>query len=189
MKIEDLIAEINDVLVAAFGQLDEWLGVPEEVRRARPASGGWTIDEILEHVALTNHYLLILIEKGAAKALKNLNDLDLRAELAGYQFNRAQLDQIGLHRSFPWVRPEHMEPNGARSAMEVRQLLHEQLAQCQAVLGRLPNGEGALHRTTMTVNYLGKIDVYQFVYFLAKHAERHLTQMEKAAAELRTPGN
>ncbi len=189
MEIEGFITEINGALVAAFGRLDEWFVAPEEVRGHRPASGGWTINEILEHTALTNHYLLILIEKGAAKALKNLHGLDLRAELAGYQFKRVQLDEIGLHRSFPWVRPEHMEPKGQRSIVEVRQLLHEQLAQCQAVLSRLPNGEGVLHRTTMTVNDLGKIDVYQFVYFLAKHAERHLTQIEKAAAEFQALNN
>lgn len=55
------------------------------------------------------------------------------------------------------------------------------------VLGRLPNGEGALYCTTMMVNDSGKIDVYRFVCFLAKHTERHLTQIEKAAAEYRTP--
>jgi hypothetical protein len=29
----------------------------------------------------------------------------------------------------------------------------------------------------MTVNGLGKIDVYEYIYFLARHAQRHITQM------------
>ncbi|MDB5234230.1 MAG: hypothetical protein JWR44_1223, partial [Hymenobacter sp.] len=66
-----LIAEINQKLATDFGQLDGGFAAPAPLRSYRPARGGWTIDEILEHVALTNHYLLILIEKGAAKALKN----------------------------------------------------------------------------------------------------------------------
>ena len=35
----------------------------------------------------------------------------------------------------------------------------------------------------MTVNDLGKIDVYQYLYFLAQHAKRHVGQMEKVEAE------
>lgn len=153
------------------------------MRDYRPANGGWTIDEILEHTALKNYYLFILIEKGAAKALKNINNLDLNAQVIDYTFRRGKLNEVGLHRSFPWVRPEHMEPKGLQNAAEVKAALHKQLLQCQKVLSQLPNGEGALYRTTMTVNGLGKIDVYEFIYFLAKHAERHLTQIEKTAAE------
>ncbi|HEX8329655.1 MAG TPA: DinB family protein [Hymenobacter sp.] len=178
-----LVPEIEQTLVSAFDQLADWFAAPAPLRAHRPSSGGWSIDEILEHVALTNHFLLILIEKGAAKALKNAHNLDLATELAAQQFDRTKLEQIGQHRSFPWVRPEHMEPTGAKTSAEVAATLREQLQQCRQVLRRLPNGEGVLYRTTMSVNALGKIDVYEFVYFLAKHAERHLTQIEKAAAE------
>ena len=79
-----------------------------------------------------------------------------------------------------------MEPKWQHIALEIKQLLHERLAQYQVVPGRLPNGIGALYCTTMTVNDLGKIDVYRFVYFLVKYAERDLTQIEKAAAGYRT---
>ena len=178
-----LIPEINQILVSAFSQLGDWFDAPSPLRAHRPLAGGWSIDEILEHVALTNHYLLILIEKGATKALKNHHNLDLATELSAQQFDRTKLDQIGQHRSFPWVRPEHMEPKGAIPSAEVATTLREQLRQCQQVLSRLPNGEGVLYRTTMSVNGLGKIDVYEFVYFLAKHAERHVTQIKKVAAE------
>lgn len=178
-----LIAEIDSALVSAFGHLNERFAWPEQLRAYRPANSGWTIDEILEHVALTNHYLLILIEKGATKALKNLNNLDLAQELANPRFERNKLNQIGQHRAFPWIRPAHMEPTGEQPSAEVAATLQRQLNQCQTVLRRLPNGEGVLYRTTMTVNALGKIDVYELVYFLAKHAERHLTQIEQVAAE------
>lgn len=183
MEIKTLIDEISDTLTAAFNKLGEWFDAPETVRNYRPAAGGWTIDEVLEHVALTNHYLLILIEKGAAKALKNLHGLDLNATLASYEFQREKLIEIGRHKSFSWIRPAHMEPTGLQPMTEIRRVLHEQLIQCQAVLDKLSGGEGVRYRTTMSVNELGKIDVYEFVYFLAKHAERHLTQIEKAVAE------
>jgi hypothetical protein len=94
MQPSVLIAEINRALEAAFTQLAEWFEAPVQLRTYRPATGGWTIDEILEHVALTNHYLLILIEKGATKALKNAHNLDLTQELASQGSNHTKLDEI-----------------------------------------------------------------------------------------------
>ncbi|MFD2784716.1 hypothetical protein [Hymenobacter rubripertinctus] len=35
----------------------------------------------------------------------------------------------------------------------------------------------------MSVNGLGKIDVYEYRYFLAQHGQRHLTQLSQNAAE------
>ena len=181
--LTSVIAEINQKLETAFSQLAGWFAAPDDLRRYRPANGGWTIDEILEHVALTNHYLLILIEKGAAKALKNAHGLDLATELAARQSVRVRLDEISQPGAFTWMRPNHMAPGGLKSGPEVAATLRQQLRQCQAVLGRLPNGEGVLYRTTMTVHELGKMDVYDFVYFLAKHAERHLAQIDGVVTE------
>ena len=177
------ITEISQKLTAAFGLLDGWFAAPVPLRGYHPANGGWTIDEILEHVALTNHYLLILIEKGAAKALKNTHGLDLATELASRQSARARLDKISQPGAFKWMRPDHMAPQGLQSGAEVAATLRQQLQQCLAVLGRLPNGEGVLHRITMSVNDLGRMDVYDFAYFLAKHAERHLAQIEVVVGE------
>ena len=178
-----LIAETSQRLTSAFDQLDRWFAAPAPLRGYHPANGGWTVDEILEHVALTNHYLLILIEKGAAKALKNVHGLDLATELATRQSARARLDEISQPGAFAWMRPDHMAPQGLKPGSEVAATLRQQLQQCLAVLGRLPNGEGVLHRITMTVNELGRMDVYDFVYFLAKHAERHLAQIASIATE------
>jgi hypothetical protein len=183
VTIPSVIARIRRALDDAFARLDQWFDHPAAERRYRPGNGGWTADEVLEHVGLTNHFLLILIDKGAAKALENQAGLDLTAALQGYRFADPRLDEIGLHQSFEWMRPAHMEPTGAKPLIEVRRQLREQLRHCHRVLDALPNGEGVLYRTTMTVNELGKIDVYQYVYFLARHAERHLTQLARLRAE------
>lgn len=188
MQPSALIAEIDQALETAFNRLAEWFEAPVLLRTYRPANGGWTVDEILEHTALTNHYLLILIEKGATKALKNAHNLNLEEELAARPSEQIKLGQIANPQAFAWVRPEHMEPRGVKSGPEVAATLRQQLQACQQVLRRLPNGEGVLYRTTMTVNSLGKIDVYDFVHFLVKHAERHLMQIHKVAAEYSAAG-
>ena len=142
------------------------------------------MDEVLEHVMLTNHFLLIIIEKGTVKALQKYdpssNDHCVPSD---YSLGNPALHEIADPKAFPWQRPEHHQPTGKRSTHEVRREIRNQLDRCLITLDLLPNGEGVLHQTTMTVNGLGKLDVYQYVYFLALHAQRHLRQMEKAEAE------
>ncbi|WP_218144594.1 DinB family protein [Hymenobacter actinosclerus] len=181
--IRAVMAEVRVCLTDTFAALDAWFDQPADLRRYRPAAGGWTADEILEHVGLTNHFLLILVDKATRKALLNAQTQDLAAALAAYEFQTGKLADIGRHKSFAWIRPEHMEPTGTRPLAEVRAQLQQQLAHCRQTLAAMPNGEGALYRTTMSVNGLGKIDVYEYLYFLAQHGQRHLTQLSRNAAE------
>ena len=163
--------------------VDRWFNESDEIRVFHPANGGWNINQILEHISITSHYLLILIEKGTRKSLNKLTQADLDAELQNYTFHNPKLETIGKHLSFHWPRPDHMEPNGQKSLTEIRTSIKAQFNQCLGCLEKIPNGEGILHKTTMSVNDLGKIDVYQYIYFLGKHAERHIEQMEKVKLE------
>lgn len=185
MSIHTHIATIRTMLADTFAALDAWFDAPTDLRRYRPVDGGWTADKILEHTALTNHYLLVLIQKGARKALHQAQTTNLTAELAAYTFQADKLDEVGVLHSFAWVRPEHMEPSGNRPMPEVRQQLRQQLAECNQILTDLRNGEGVLYRTTMSVNNLGKITVYEYVYFLAQHGRRHLMQLAQNETEFR----
>jgi len=186
MNIQELIEEIKNHLIQTFSNIDAWFEKDAKLREYQPRSGGWSINQILEHIALTSHFLLILIEKGTRKALANAQNLDLTEELANYSFHRTQLEEVGQHRSFAWIRPEHMDPKGEKPLEQVRQQIKDQLKQCLDALEKLPNGEGILSRTTMTVNDLGKIDVYEYIYFLSQHGQRHISQMEKVEQEFKT---
>jgi hypothetical protein len=183
MEIKNIISEIEIFLNRTFSEIEVWFDKEKNLRAYKPKSGGWNIDQVLEHIALTNHFLLILIDKGANKALHNIQNLVLEDELKNYEFHRDKLDEVGLHKSFPWIRPEHMEPKGEKSMEEVRSELKNQLQQCLEILDKVKNGEGVLYKTTMSVNQLGKIDVYEYLYFLAQHGQRHITQMKKNETE------
>ena len=61
--------------------------------------------------------------------------------------------------------------------------MREQVRECLDLLGRLGGGEGALHRVRMSVNDSGKLDLYQWLSFLAQHARRHLAQMAANESE------
>jgi hypothetical protein len=178
MLFKDFLSVVKNSLKENLSEIDKCFTKPESVRNYRPENGAWTINEILEHVKLTNDFLLILINKAKDKAVKNPSKLDI----SHFEYEKdvlEKLEDIGRHKSFHWIRPEHMEPKGDISLDEVREKIKEQEDTCLKVLELLKNGEGLDVKTKMSVNDLGKIDVYQYIYFLSLHAKRHIEQMKK----------
>lgn len=181
--IADVITRIRADLTCVFGDVYNWFDVNEELLNHSPKDGGWSIRKILEHISLTNHFLLILIRKGTTKAIEQSKRKDYFASLKDYDLDWDRLKLIGEHKSFEWSRPEHMEPTGTADLLVVKQTLQNQFIECLNCLEILKKGEGILHKTMMSVNDLGKIDVYHYIYFLAQHAKRHVGQMVKLKVE------
>ncbi|WES97278.1 DinB family protein [Chryseobacterium arthrosphaerae] len=86
MDIFRLIQDIKAHLKLSFGEVDRWFEKDKDTLNYKPSNGGWTVRQILEHIYLTNFYLLILIEIGAKKAMRNAPDLDLESEIRNYSF-------------------------------------------------------------------------------------------------------
>lgn len=177
--ITEVINRISSELQITFNEVFKWFDVDERLMNYAPADSGWTVRQILEHISLVNHFLLILIRKGTARSLEMSKANDYPAMVENYHFDWEALELIGQHQSFYWNRPQHMEPKGTTSLKEVKDDLALQVSACDECLIKLKNGEGVLHKTMMTVNNLGKIDVYHYIYFLVQHARRHIAQMEK----------
>jgi hypothetical protein len=178
MKIHSTILKLNRELIGTFALLDSYFDRDEKYLLA-PKATEWNIAQILEHVFLTNHYLLILIEKGAHRAKALAGENDLSSFINGYELENPALSEVGIHKSFEWENIAHMEPKGDRSLREIRSGLRDQLHSCLCILDSISRGEGVLYKMTMTVNNLGKLDVYQYIYFLTLHIKRHLGQLEK----------
>jgi hypothetical protein len=171
-------------LIRTFAVMDEWFDKEHPLHCYKPLSGGWCIHEVLEHVMLTNHYLLIIIGKGRDKALRKRDTLTEKiCWPEHYILGVPALLEIANPQAFAWHRPDHHQPTGQRTLKEVRRALRNQLDDCLYTLETLPNGEGTLHQTMMSVNNLGKLDVYQYIYFLSLHAQRHLQQLKKNEVE------
>ena len=183
MLLTKYIQEIQLHLIRTHNQVITWFNESNTVKNYRPLDNGWTISEIIEHIGLTSHFLLILIDKGADKSLRNINNEPLDKLLKEESFNLDKIERIGMHKSFDWIRPEHMEPTGQKTELEITNQLVSQLNRCLNHLEALKNGEGLRYRTTMTVDGLGKINVYEYIYFLSKHAQRHIQQMEENKIE------
>lgn len=184
MTIENIIQNLRRELIRTFAVADEWFDKEHPLHQYKPSAGGWSVAEILEHITLTNHYLLMIIEKGQEKALRRVSDgRGMNDRLQNYTLAIPGLLEVGEHRSFEWSRPEHHHPRGEKNIQELRFLMRDQLCRCLYVLECLPNGEGVMHQTTMSVNGLGKLDMYQYLYFLSLHLKRHLTQMSNVETE------
>lgn len=181
--IHNVIRRIKDELIKAFDDLFNWFESDEELLDYLPANGGWTIKQILEHIALTNHFLLILIRKGTMKSIEIAASSSYTDLVIDYDLDWDKLKLIGEHRSFEWNRPIHMEPKDDVLLIDIKAKLNEQIQECASLLSQMPNGEGVLYKTMMSVNNLGKIDVYHYIYFLIQHINRHLTQMRKVKIE------
>jgi hypothetical protein len=176
MTVDSILKTVEKEAISTFSLLDGWFDEEQAVLNYRPQTRTWTVHEILEHVMLTSHYLMILIDKGCQKAIKCSQD-NQDFDWEQYTLFSKELLEIGEHKSFPWERPEHMEPKGDVPIHDVRIALRQQLMKCLTHLDTLNNGEGVFYKTSMTVNNLGKLDVYQYIYFLALHAKRHLDQL------------
>ena len=181
--ISDIIDRIKEELNRSFEELFHWFESPHNLLDYAPANRGWTIRQILEHISLTNHFLLILIRKGVNRSIEKASITDYSALLHDYDLDWKNLKLVGEHRSFEWNRPKHMEPTNEIALGDVKIKLQQQLQECLSLLDRIPNGEGVLYKTMMSVNNLGKIDVYHYIYFLVQHLKRHLMQMKSIRTE------
>lgn len=160
-------------LCLAFVEVDEplWSG--------RPTPEAWSVREILEHVTLTNHYLLILVDKLAAKCRKRLAAGQAPPSAPS---PTADLERIAA-RAFRWPHPEHMTPTAELDRAELDRRLRADRDRCLALLGEFPDGGGALHTIRMSV-VDARLDLYQFLAVIDLHARRHARQMERNRAAL-----
>ncbi len=176
--IHQIISELRGEIESVFQHLNHFLLEKDDLNHRNKDKESWNLHQILEHVSLTNHYLLKLILKGSEKAIRKGNQRDLEKELIGYDFNTPDLEAIGDPHTFRWQSPVHMLPVGIPVA-EISNRFRIQQQSLMQILEKLKNGEGILQKTTMSVYQLGKLDVYQYIHFLLLHARRHIEQMEK----------
>lgn len=178
----EVITTIELELTQTFDELFKWFRAGSNLLHYAPGNNRWSIRKILEHISLTNHFLLKSIRKGTVKAIERSKKA-APAGLNEYDLDCDRMKVIGQHQSFEWNRPGHMEPRGKRPLTEVEFHLQLQLKECLELLAQLQHGEGTLYKTMMSVNNLGKIDVYHYLYFLVQHAKKHIAQMEKVEIE------
>jgi hypothetical protein len=177
MNFDDYISDVRSRLTVNHGNLFCFFESEEDELAYCPSEGAWTGAEILEHVGLTSHYLLILIDKASAKARRKADGKDLTIARLNFTHDPRRLESIGRHKSFVWDRPNHMEPTGTVTMNAVADQLADQLQRCLRHLDELEKGEGLFYTTMMSVDDLGRLNVYEYIDFLSQHIKRHTSQI------------
>ena len=167
-----IVDQVRIFLSNAFAKLTLWLKKPPTLRAYRPELDHWSIDQILHHITLTNHFLLLLIEKGSRKSI------DRYQQSSTAQITNLSRLEIIDRPEHHWSHPSHMTPDEQPDLEKVQDLLEEQKQRCLHLLEYMKCGEGEYYAIRMSFSDLGKVNMYEWLYFLGMHMERHIRQMQ-----------
>ena len=156
--------------------------VAPEVRARRPGPDRWSVNEILEHLALVERAFDATVGEAIAKArAAGLTDeRETRAPLS------ADLRAVIRDRSERRHAPATVIPTGtldeaaAWAALDAaRQRFRETVSSADGL---------ALGSVTADHRRWGALTVYQWIEALATHEARHAEQITEAAADFRSAG-
>ena len=63
MPLTETVLKVSGAINETFTEIYPWFQQTPEVLNYRPKDHGWTIAEILEHITLASHFLLIVASK------------------------------------------------------------------------------------------------------------------------------
>lgn len=168
------VAEIFDSIDETRGRLGQRLdGLSTAQENFRPAQGGWSIAEIVEHLAILESRLLGLLTMMVSKAEKA--GLQRNAEEA--HFNPVSLEQI-TERSLKekYTAPETAQPQGGVSIQDSLERLRQSRAGLRALQPRFEATDLSSARYPHPA--FGPLDAYQWLLMIGVHEDRHLRQIE-----------
>ena len=170
-QILQYLAQSREMLARAVD------GLSSEQRSFRAAADRWSVADCVEHLAVVEGNILKAIERQLQQP-------------PGEKPDTSGKDQVILDRVPGRVLrvkgPDTAMPNGRWPDFE------ESLRQFHTVRERTINfaaeTQGALREYAFPHPFLGPLDCYQWLLFLAAHCERHVGQMEEVKADPAFPG-
>ena len=141
----------------------------------RPAADAWTIEEILEHLAITNGgFVRInykLIKQAEAAGAPPLPGLNLKHIL---------LTDDGQPNPLKFPAPETVKPKGGQRLSESCAKIEQAHTDIQAAQSRLAASDCSL--PTFPHPAVGPLNAYQWLIVYGEHMDRHRQQIERLKA-------
>jgi uncharacterized damage-inducible protein DinB len=151
-------------------------GVPTELRAAAPPSGGWSVAQIIQHVALIDSRIAMLIARGIAAAPSAGEEPEADSVLQNRKV------QAVLDRSRKVESQEMFIPSAEWSHAEGLQKLDEAHARLLEVVR---SGAGKALTEIKHPHYLlGDLNLWEWMAFAGTHEARHAAQINDIAREL-----
>ena len=170
------IREVITILRDAQTAMETWLDMlPSAQRTVRPESGGWSVADIVEHLAM--------VEDGSGRRIGTL----IKAAVGTEDTDTAPIaPTLELFRVWqptrPVVAPPMVTPTGALdydAALAAQRTARERLMAAYDTASGLD-----LAGVTAPHPALGPLNAYQWGVFIAHHQHRHLHQMRALASTL-----
>ncbi len=171
-KLPNAFIADNEFLLALLREsrekfLRSFAGVSDETSRLRPAPDCWSILETVEHLAMAETFMLSLVTTQ-------------RAPRSATTPNREEAFLLNVgNRSRKMDSPEGAKPKGRFTN------LAEAAAQFKAsrdgAIGFVEKNTDDLRATEITHPHaaVGTVSTYEMLIIMAKHAERHVAQIEE----------
>ena len=170
-QVADLLRLLDDSHAALRTAVD---AVPPARRHQKPASGGWSVAEVLEHVALVDaRFAQVVAAAIAAAPAEGSGEPGLGAPLD--DMFRARVTDRSEKRQAPEVSTPTgtMDSDAAWAAIEqAHARFRATLAECS---GRALGGVRATHPRW------GSLTVCQYAELFAGHEQRHAAQIREIA--------
>ncbi|MCX6134390.1 MAG: DinB family protein [Ignavibacteriales bacterium] len=143
----------------------------------RPVSGGWSIEKILEHLALVEGPLVRLIttltDKAAAATGPHPPLHSFEVSLESY---------LERSRTEKYVTRDKFSATGTVKALDSLKVLRDVQAELLSLRPRLESVDPTLVRFPHWI--FGPLDLAQWLAFVGVHEERHLEQIHAILASL-----
>ena len=154
----------------------------ETQRTARPAAGGWSVAEIVEHLSITEQRLGQLLQMMLEKAAESG-----AAAQSPPQFTPFSLDEFAERaRGQKFEAPEFIRPSGGVALPDSLASLSESRAAVEALRPRLEATD--LSAAQYPHPAFGPLNIAQYLAFIGLHEERHLRQIERLVETLDAEG-
>lgn len=174
--LAELFAQLDASRAAVEAAVD---GVPEAVRGNRPGPSRWSVNEVLEHLALVDRRFDGVVGRAIAEA----RDRGLGPERgARVAIPQTLVDRV-VDRSDRRDAPVTTVPTGSldhRAACAAMEDARRRFLQTLKAADGL-----ALSEVTVEHQRWGSLTVYQWAELLARHDTRHAAQIQEIAANLR----
>jgi len=172
MTEEESRATLASLQQGATALRDVLNGVSEAMAQRAPALGRWSIQQVVEHIALTEDFLLASIASASKASAPILNP-----------GREARIMARGADRSRPVEAPEAVLPRGRFSS--AGEALRHFLDRREKTLHYAASHLDQDLRCLVTSHPIfGEVNAFEVLLLMAVHVQRHVGQIVEIRAEL-----
>jgi uncharacterized damage-inducible protein DinB len=170
------VAEIFEAIDHTRSRLDNLIGSLEDERfGAREHAEGWTIREIVEHLAIVENGMLKIIGRLLRKSEEAGAPFQSDGPIASFAKFADALENTRVKA------PDMVAPAGTMSVEDAGGLMKQNRAGLYELKGRLEAVDASSQ--TFPHPYFGELTAYQWLALIGLHESRHIGQIQRILGE------